>query len=76
MKKKPAQSWSESDRRLSRSADSRLSVGKTIAEVEKRFGGAPPLLHPLEDMEVKEEGFKWAPPRMHPWHLPSRICGA
>ena len=34
-------------------------MGKTIAEVEKRFAaGGVPLLDPVEDMDIKDDAFR------------------
>ncbi|XP_031551910.1 exosome RNA helicase MTR4-like [Actinia tenebrosa] len=41
-----------------RSLDSRQSVGKSVQEVIKRFPDGLPLLDPIEDMNIKEDGLK------------------
>eukprot|EP00735_Rhodelphis_limneticus_P006616 TRINITY_DN19045_c0_g1::TRINITY_DN19045_c0_g1_i1::g.13825::m.13825 TRINITY_DN19045_c0_g1::TRINITY_DN19045_c0_g1_i1::g.13825 ORF type:complete len:1043 (-),score=298.02,sp/P42285/SK2L2_HUMAN/58.93/0.0,rRNA_proc-arch/PF13234.1/2.4e-84,DSHCT/PF08148.7/1e-61,DEAD/PF00270.24/1.3e-20,DEAD/PF00270.24/2e+03,Helicase_C/PF00271.26/4.9e-07,MutS_III/PF05192.13/5.7,MutS_III/PF05192.13/2.3,DUF615/PF04751.9/0.12,Prp19/PF08606.6/12,Prp19/PF08606.6/40,DBC1/PF14443.1/0.25 TRINITY_DN19045_c0_g1_i1:103-3180(-) len=41
-----------------RPADKRLSVHKTLKEVQKRFPDGIPLLDPIEDMLIQEEDFK------------------
>ncbi|XP_032241598.2 exosome RNA helicase MTR4 [Nematostella vectensis] len=41
-----------------RSLDSRQSVGKSIQEVKKRFPDGLPLLDPIEDMGIKDDGLK------------------
>ncbi|XP_055713535.1 exosome RNA helicase MTR4 [Phlebotomus papatasi] len=40
-----------------RPADNRRSVLKTIQEVKKRFPQGPPLLNPVNDMNIKEKEF-------------------
>eukprot|EP00656_Telonema_subtile_P054689 TRINITY_DN8233_c0_g1_i2.p1 TRINITY_DN8233_c0_g1~~TRINITY_DN8233_c0_g1_i2.p1 ORF type:complete len:1046 (-),score=338.04 TRINITY_DN8233_c0_g1_i2:40-3177(-) len=40
-----------------RSKDSLKGVGKSIREVMKQFKESPPLLDPIENMEIKQEGF-------------------
>ncbi|KAK7100745.1 exosome RNA helicase MTR4-like [Littorina saxatilis] len=41
-----------------RSSEHRLSVYKSMQEVEKRFPDGLPLLDPIEDMGIKEKGLK------------------
>ena len=41
-----------------RSLDSRLSVLKSVQEVQKRFPDGVPLLDPIEDMGIKDKGLK------------------
>lgn len=41
-----------------RPAENRRSVLKTINEVKKRFPKGPPLLNPINDMNIKDEDFK------------------
>ncbi|XP_073227309.1 exosome RNA helicase MTR4-like [Porites lutea] len=41
-----------------RSLDSRQSVGKSIKEVKRRFPDGLPLLDPIEDMGIKDDGLK------------------
>jgi len=41
-----------------RSADSRRSVQKSLSEVLSRFSFAPPLLDPIEDMNIEDPAFK------------------
>ncbi|XP_013779377.1 superkiller viralicidic activity 2-like 2 [Limulus polyphemus] len=41
-----------------RPLDNRMSVLKSIQEVHKRFPKGVPLLDPIEDMGIKEKGFK------------------
>ena len=54
-----------------RTPDARKSVGKTLAEVHKRFKDGVPLLDPIEDMHIEDDNFKKiirVPPDRH------RIC--
>jgi ATP-dependent RNA helicase DOB1 len=41
-----------------RPIDNRRSVLKTIAEVKKRFPDGPPLLNPIDDMNIKDTKFQ------------------
>ncbi|XP_046844163.1 exosome RNA helicase MTR4-like [Xenia sp. Carnegie-2017] len=41
-----------------RSLDARQNVGKSIQEVKKRFKDGLPLLDPIDDMGIKDEGLK------------------
>lgn len=41
-----------------RPAENRRTVLKTINEVKKRFPGGPPLLNPINDMNIKDSSFK------------------
>jgi ATP-dependent RNA helicase DOB1 len=41
-----------------KSAENRNQMRKTIKEVEKRFPDGVPLLDPMEDMGIKDDGFK------------------
>lgn len=41
-----------------RSRDSRMSVLKSLQEVQKRFPDGIPLLDPIEDMGIKDKGLK------------------
>jgi len=41
-----------------KSLDNRQSVGKSLQEVQRRFPDGLPLLDPLEDMGIKEQGLK------------------
>ncbi|CAG0888197.1 unnamed protein product, partial [Darwinula stevensoni] len=41
-----------------RAPDSKMSVLKTIEEVQKRFPSGLPLLDPIDDMGIKDEGLK------------------
>lgn len=41
-----------------RSLDSRQSVGKSIKEVQRRFPDGLPMLDPIEDMGIKDDGLK------------------
>ena len=41
-----------------RSRDSRMSVQKSLQEVQKRFPDGIPLLDPIEDMGIKDKGLK------------------
>ncbi|KAH8273544.1 hypothetical protein KR018_000071 [Drosophila ironensis] len=41
-----------------RSADNRRSVLKTIQEAKKRFPMGPPVLNPIDDMNIKEQEFQ------------------
>lgn len=41
-----------------RPAENRRSVLKSITEVKKRFPKGPPLLNPINDMNIKDEEFK------------------
>ena len=41
-----------------RSLDSRMSVLKSVQEVQKRFPDGVPLLDPIEDMGIKDKGLK------------------
>lgn len=41
-----------------RTPDARKSVGKTLAEVHKRFNDGVPLLDPIEDMHIEDDNFK------------------
>jgi hypothetical protein len=41
-----------------RTPDARKSVGKTLAEVHKRFKDGVPLLDPIEDMHIEDDNFK------------------
>jgi len=41
-----------------RSLDSRQSVGKSVKEVKRRFPDGLPLLDPIEDMGIKDDGLK------------------
>lgn len=41
-----------------RPAENRRSVLKTINEVKKRFPNGPPLLNPINDMNIKDPNFK------------------
>ncbi|XP_068727369.1 exosome RNA helicase MTR4-like [Montipora capricornis] len=41
-----------------RSLDSRQSVGKSVKEVKRRFPDGLPLLDPVEDMGIKDDGLK------------------
>lgn len=38
--------------------DARQNVGKSIQEVKKRFKDGLPLLDPIDDMGIKDEGLK------------------
>lgn len=40
-----------------RSLDNRASVGSSVCEALRRFPDGPPLLDPLQDMEIAEEAF-------------------
>ena len=39
-------------------SENRESVGKSLAEVEKRFADGVPLLDPVEDMKIREPEFE------------------
>jgi ATP-dependent RNA helicase DOB1 len=41
-----------------RTPDSRKSVGKTLAEVDKRFKDGVPVLDPVEVMHIEDDNFK------------------
>ena len=41
-----------------KSLDNRQCVGKSLQEVQRRFPDGLPLLDPLEDMGIKEQGLK------------------
>lgn len=41
-----------------RTADNRRAVLKTIQEAKKRFPLGPPVLHPIDDMNIKDPEFK------------------
>ncbi|KAL0127508.1 hypothetical protein PUN28_003056 [Cardiocondyla obscurior] len=41
-----------------RPPDNRKSVLKSIREVKKRFPDGPPLLNPITDMKIEDQGFK------------------
>ena len=41
-----------------RSRDSRISVLKSLQEVQNRFPDGIPLLDPIEDMGIKDKGLK------------------
>ncbi|TPX62596.1 hypothetical protein PhCBS80983_g00405 [Powellomyces hirtus] len=41
-----------------KAAESRTQLGKTIREIKKRFPDGVPLLDPVEDMKITDEGFK------------------
>lgn len=41
-----------------RSLDSRQSVGKSVKEVQRRFPDGLPMLDPIEDMGIKDDGLK------------------
>ncbi|XP_066592438.1 exosome RNA helicase MTR4 [Prorops nasuta] len=41
-----------------RPSDNRKCVLKTIQEVKKRFPDGPPLLNPITDMRIEDQGFK------------------
>jgi len=43
-----------------RSKENQKGVGKSIREVLKQFKDAPPLLDPIENMEINDEGFEQA----------------
>ena len=41
-----------------RPIDNRMSVLKSVQEVQKRFPDGVPLLDPIEDMGIKDKGLK------------------
>lgn len=41
-----------------RSHDQRMTVHRTIQEVQKRFPDGPPLLDPIQDMNIRDDSFK------------------
>lgn len=66
-----------------RPPDNRKSVLKTIQEVKKRFPEGPPLLHPVKDMKIEDNGFQDIIKRIevlearlfsHPMHKVSNVC--